>query len=97
MDRIDCWTIQDRQGREIYLTQERWQHIIIRHKALARHLDDVLNTIRLGRRRQDSQQPFKYFYQRHCDKLTGYYNSITVVVLFFPDNNYVVTAWPTTE
>jgi len=95
---MERWTVYDRQGREIYLTVERWQHIITRHKPLINQLDEVLNTIRSGRRHQDPQQPFKYFYQKRCNKLNGNYNSITVVIVFFADsNNYVVTAWPAME
>ena len=88
------WTVQVRYGHEVYLTDERWQHIISRHKALTAHLDDVLATIRLGRRRQDALKPFKFFYSRRCSTLPGQYNRITVVVLQQPDNGYVVTAWP---
>ena len=91
------WTVRDRAGREIYLTEERWQHIVSRHRALTGHLDDVLKTIRLGRRRQDALQPFTYFYHRRCETLPGYYNSITIVVLCHEDNRYVVTAWPEVE
>lgn len=91
------WTVRDRAGREIYLTRERWQHIVSRHRTLAEHLDDVLNTLRLGRRQQDALQPFKYFYHRRCDTLPGYYDRITVVVLCREDNRYVVTARPEVE
>lgn len=91
------WTVRDRAGREIYLTAERWQHIVSRHRVLAGHLDDVLNTLRLGHRRQDALQPFKYFYHRRCETLPGYYNSIIVVVLYRGDNWHVVTAWPEVE
>jgi hypothetical protein len=94
---LRTWTVQDRVGREIYLTEERWQHIITGHRALTEHLDDVLKTLQSGRRRQDSVQPFKYFYHRRCTTLPGYYNSITVVVLSRGDNRYVVTAWPEIE
>ncbi len=76
------------------MTEERWQHIISGHRALAEHLENVLDTIRLGNRQQDALQPFKYFYRRHYNNLPGYYNRITVVVIFQPDNCYVVTAWP---
>ncbi|MDI6768332.1 MAG: hypothetical protein QMD04_01495 [Anaerolineales bacterium] len=93
---MDKWIVCDRHGQEVYLTGERWQHILSRHKALASHRDDVLSTIRTGRRRQDLLTPFKYFYSRRCDTLPGLYNSITVVVLSRPDNVYVVTAWPET-
>ncbi len=88
------WTVKDRDGREIYLTEERWQHIISGHRALRNHLDAVLQTLRVGRRRQDPIQPFKYFYRRRCNTLPGYYNSITVVILSRGNNRYVVTAWP---
>jgi len=91
------WTVRDRAGREIYLTEERWQHIASRHRALAGHRDDVLNALRLGRRRQDALQSFKYFYHHSCNTLPGYYDSITVVVLCRGDNRYVVTAWPEVE
>jgi hypothetical protein len=91
------WMVQDRTGRAIYLTEERWQHIVSRHHALAGHLDDVLKTLQFGRRRQDAVQPFKYFYRRRCKTLPGHYNSITVVILSRGDNRYVVTAWPEIE
>jgi hypothetical protein len=94
---LRTWTVQDRAGREIYLTEERWRHIISGHRALAGHLDDVLKTLQSGRRRQDSVQLFKHFYRRRCETLPGYYNSITVVVLSRGDNQYVVTAWPEIE
>lgn len=91
------WLVQDRDGREIYLTEERWRHICARHKPLANHLDDVLATLRAGRRRQDPIQPFKYFYHRRCDTLPGAYNTITLVVLYSADDRYVVTGWPSIE
>jgi hypothetical protein len=91
------WTVRDREGREIYLTEERWQHISFRHKPLIGYLEDVLATIRVGRRRQDPVQPFKYFYHHRCDTLPGVYNTIIVVVLYRGDDRYVVTAWPSIE
>jgi hypothetical protein len=57
----------------------------------------VLKTLQLGRRRQDTVQPFKYFYRRRCATLPGYYNSIIVAVVSRGDNRYVVTAWPEIE
>jgi hypothetical protein len=45
------WTVTDRQGREIYLTQERWEHILSKHAELHGRLEDVLSTIRAFRYR----------------------------------------------
>lgn len=92
------WIVQDKNGLEVYLTEERWQHILLRHPPLSNHLKDILNTIRFGRRKKDRLQPFKYFYHRRCDTLPGLFTHITVVVLNQPENNrYVVTTWSETE
>jgi len=50
------WTQRDRFGNDIYLTIERWQHITRsdNHPELTPHLELVRETIRLGRRRQES-------------------------------------------
>ncbi len=98
------WKVKDRYGNEVYLTEERWQHIVEFHAPLSDHLHDVLATIRGGRRRQVARQPQKYRYARRCEQLPGKFNGIVVIVLFrlrpsaegeIVPNNYVVTAWPT--
>lgn len=97
------WTVTDRFGHEIYLTQERWQHIVVSHPALRDRRADVLGTIRHGRRRQVAHQPEKYRYTHRYADLPGAFNAIVVLVLFrlrqqlddaTTANNYVVTAWP---
>jgi hypothetical protein len=96
------WTVSDRNGREIYITEERWLHILSKHYELIGHLDDVLDTLRRGRRRQERRDPQRYRYQRECLTLRDGNNYITVVVVFSfqeqPDgelaaNNFVTTAW----
>ena len=97
------WVVTDRHGREIYLTEERWERIRTMHPALGRHRNHVLETIRHGPRRRVADQPEKYRYTRRFSDLPGTFNAVVVVVLFRfrqrPDgetvpNNYVVTAWP---
>ena len=97
------WVVQDRYGNEIYLTRERWNHILEYHPELEGLVDDVLNTLKMGRRKQEPTMPYKYRYYRHCDKLLPDYNHIVVIVVFStrqrPDgtsfrNNFVTTAWP---
>ncbi len=89
------WTVRDRYGNQIYLTEERWRHIVERHEELADHFDDVLDTIRKGRRNQDAILPYKYTYLWPCDHLPAGYNRIVVIVMFKEeDNNFIITAWP---
>ncbi len=96
------WTVRDRNGREIYLTEERWKHIVESHDELIGRLDDVLNTLRKGRRKQEVRDPQRYRYRYPYGDLRYGYNHIVVVVVFsyrqLPNgmtepNNFVTTAW----
>jgi len=99
---MSTWTVHDRYGNEISLTQERWDYILRYHDELDGLLDELLDTLRKGRRRQGPAAPNKYKYSRHCDALPPEYNTIVVVVKFsaqmqpdgtFAPNNFVITAW----
>jgi hypothetical protein len=96
------WTVRDREGREIYLTEERWEHIVTGHPDLREHVDDVLATLCQGHRRQQPHDPHVYVYRRTCDVLRPPFNGILVVVAFrfqadsggaLQPNSFVVTAW----
>ena len=41
------WTVQDRYGNSVYLTQERWEHIIetINHSEMAEYEEELKETI----------------------------------------------------
>jgi hypothetical protein len=65
-------------------------------------VEDVLSTVRRGRRQQQPHDPQAYVYRQLCDKLRPPFNGIMVVVIFrFEDqensgtiaNNFIVTAW----
>jgi len=95
--------VTDRDGRKIYLTEERWEHILSRHLELEGRREDVLETIRRGRRRQTERDPRTFLYYHRAAGLPEPYDSIVVVVAFrfqsLPDsneqipNNFVITAW----
>ena len=96
------WFVRDRDGREIYLTEERWEHIVSKHGELRDHLDDVLDTVRRGRRRQQPQDPQAFVYRHPCNTLRPPFKGILVVVAFHFEqtaddgmipNNFMVTAW----
>lgn len=97
------WTVKDRQEREVYLTEERWEHILSKHAELTGRLNDVLDTVRLGRRRQSKQDPNTFLYSRRNEALPVPYNTIIVCVAFRQQhstdifqtmhNNFITTAW----
>ncbi len=51
------WIVIDRWGNRIELTGERWAHILESHWELSHHRDDVLLTVRTGRRKQSPADP----------------------------------------
>lgn len=98
------WETTDRYSNLIYLTQERWQHIIAstNHPEMAEYEQELQDTIRTGRRQQDSLNPRKYRYSKRFQVLAEDNTHIVAIVLFaFVEddegqpqaNNYVVTAF----
>jgi hypothetical protein len=98
------WTVRDRYGNDIYLTHERWEHIIepINHPEMVTHEEKLKATIRSGTRKQDLLNPRKYRYMKAFDDLAADNTHIVAIVLFGfregPDgepvpNNYIVTAY----
>ncbi|RME75251.1 MAG: hypothetical protein D6784_08290 [Chloroflexi bacterium] len=97
------WTVTDRYGNQIYLTEERWVHITEdkNHPEMVDFEDELKDTIRTGKRKQDTLNPQKYRYSKAFDNLAGYNTHIVAIVLYrFRErageiiaNNYVVTAY----
>ncbi|MDI6793064.1 MAG: hypothetical protein QME81_09385 [bacterium] len=89
--------VQDRQGRTIYLTMERWEHVLDHPGMYEGLIDAVLLTIRTGRRKQDNLDPDKSKYSKPFDDLPLEYTHIVVVVKFSEEspqeNNFVLTAY----
>lgn len=98
------WIVQDRYGNTIYLTQERWEHIInaTNHPEMEGYEEYVKTTLKKGRRKQEPFNPLKYRYYQGFDNLPDEANTIVVIVLFGFDvneqgqaspNNFVATAF----
>jgi hypothetical protein len=94
--------IRDARGRRIYLTDERWRHIIDTHPEMTPFRGLVVKTIRLGGRRQDPLDPAKFKYSRKYSGLPPNFTHIVVVVKFETrfkpttkeeQNNFVLTAY----
>ena len=97
-------TVQDRYGNIIYLTQERWEHIIesINHPEMEGLEEELKETVKTGSRKQDSLNPQKYRYSKEFGNLPANNTHIVVIVLFrlqesetgeIVSNNFIVTAY----
>lgn len=94
------WTEHDQYGNEVYLTDERWEHIIhpMNHPEMEDYEYELRETIRLGSRKQEMLDPQKYRYSRAFDNLAGRNTHIVAVVIFrlfaeLTPNNFIVTAY----
>ncbi len=96
------WDVSDRYGNTIYLTEERWQHILASRPELEALLNEFLGTLRTGHRTQDTLIPNEYRYTKRFDALLPENNHLVAVVIFktlFDENgnsivnNFVVTGW----
>jgi len=99
---MDIWTVQDRYDNSIYLTEERWQHILESRPELEPYLELFLQTLRQGRRQQDSLIPNEYRYYHQFDELLPENSHLVMIVVFkqqlndngeYTPNNFVVTGW----
>jgi hypothetical protein len=96
------WTVEDRYGNTIYLTEERWRHILESRPELESHLNLFLEVLRTGRRQQDPLLPNEYRYYKRFDALLPENNHLIMIVVFrkklddsgeYVPNNFVVTGW----
>lgn len=98
------WSVRDQYGNEIYLTDERWEHIIdpLDHPEMAEYEEELQVTLQTGKRKQDAINPQKYRYSLPFDDLVEDNTHLVTMVLcrFGEDadskaipNNYVVTAY----
>ena len=98
------WTIRDRAGHELYLTQERWEHIIApyNHPEMSAYEEHLQETIRNGARQQDPLNPLKYRYVKAFNELAEDNTHVVAIALFkfsadvdgtLRPNNYIVTAY----
>ena len=91
--------VQDRWGHPIYLTWERWEHALGHpgmHEGL---LEQVLETLRKGGRKQDKYNQTKFKYTDYFPALPMNYTHVEMVVKFgwqgipAAANNFVLTAY----
>lgn len=77
------WSVRDRSGNTIYLTEERWEHITdpINHPEMSGYEEHLKTVIRTGRRKQDPLNPQKYRYSHPFNDLVEDNTHIVAIVL----------------
>lgn len=96
--------VYDRQGHAIYLTDERWDHVQEFHNEMTGYKNELLTTLKRGRRKQDVFDASIYTYVCPFPHLPDDHTHIIVIVKFGRhsiageelDNNFVLTAYQKT-
>jgi hypothetical protein len=80
----DSWPIfaQDRGGRPVYLTRERWEYALDHPGMTEDLLACVTETLQKDQRQQDAYDPVKFKYIYGCGNLPTPYTDMVVVVKF---------------
>jgi len=74
--------IIDRYGNVIYLTDERWHHIVDRHYELNEHRPELISAIRSGKRRRDPEDSDTFYYKKRLRHPIANLNYIVAVVVW---------------
>jgi len=93
---------KDKYGNQIYITDERWDHIYKRHPEIKGFEEDVIKTIRTGHRKELVLEPNVFRYSKLFVDLPFNHSQIIVIVKFSQktnktnqviDNNFVITSF----
>jgi hypothetical protein len=79
---MNRWSRQDRYGNVVYLTEERWQHVLESRPELEPYFNELLETLRTGRRKQDLLIPNEYRYYKRFDELLPDNNHLVAIIIF---------------
>jgi hypothetical protein len=94
--------IKDKFGNQIYITEERWDHIHKRHPETIGFEKQIIKAIRSGDRSRLPLEPDVFKYKKSFDKLPEPHTQIVVIVKFSHklnqhrkaiQNNFVITAF----
>lgn len=94
-------TVIDKYGNEIYLTDERWRHIVRQHAEMLNYRQHLLKTLRDGKRKQHHLELDVFVYTKRFSDLKPGMSHVVVIVKFgFKSkgavgihNNFVLTSY----
>lgn len=86
----------DRNKNRIWLTEERWNHIVEGHPEIADLFVEFSETIKRGKSEPFRSDPSKFKYKRRFDHLLPDFNNVVVIVRLWP-KKFVITAYAILE
>ena len=88
--------VNDKTGRMIYLTQERWKHILREHPSLGNCLEFIKQTlIKPLTIKQSTSDSYVYLYYQHRNTFPKRY--LLVVVKYLNGEGFIITSFYTNK
>lgn len=89
MDKL--FEIEDKTGRKIYLTRERWKHLVIEHPLLSGKIEDIKETIiqPLIIKQSKYDKEVRFYYRHYKDKKIY----LLVAVKYLNGKGFIITSF----
>ena len=86
--------IQDKSGRKIYLSKDRWTHINQEHPEIAPYLEDLKETLRNPTTvtTYSFDENVKHYYQYIKDRKSDA-KHLLVIVKYLNEHGFIITAY----
>ncbi|MBI2655436.1 hypothetical protein HYX06_03365 [Candidatus Woesearchaeota archaeon] len=85
--------IEDKTGRKIHLSDERWKHLNQEHPEVAPYLEDIKETLKtpLKITAYEYDENVKYYYKYFKEREVAKY--LLVIVKYLNNHGFIVTAY----
>ena len=88
--------VKVKNGKLLYLTLERWEHIIREHPILVKSYEDLINTLlHAFIIKQSIHDQFVYFYYKYFRNVSASGMYLVVVVKYLNGEGFVITSFYT--
>ena len=85
--------VEDKSGRKIHLSDERWKHLNQEHPEVAPYLEDIKETLKnpLKITTYEYDENVKYYYKYFKERELAKY--LLVIVKYLNEHGFIITAY----
>jgi len=90
---MKLFEVKDKTGRNIYLTKERWKHIVSEHPEMSNIIEEVKETLKrpLKITQYSYDEDVRYYYTYLKRRIKAQY--LLVIVKYLNRKGYIITSY----
>ena len=85
--------VEDKSGRKIHLSKERWEHITTKHPYMTNYLNEVENTIKSPQKIVSHELGNLFDYYKNYKHKKGKLKFLKVVVKYLNGDGFILSAY----